>query len=331
MIAARPASTTLALSAAVRASASIILLVAACSSTGTSSGSGDEPDAAVAHDLDASTDGSAACTGMSTQPLDATWTVGGRSVRVHVPASYDPAARTPLVVNLHGWSYDAAGQAQVSHMIAKSDAAGFIVLHPEGHDSPRGWNAGVCCGAAATSGVDDVAWIKSVLDEANAKLCVDTNRVYATGLSNGAFMAHRLGCEAADRFAAIAPVAGVVGTASCNPSRPVAVMHVHGTSDPVIPFGGGGINGSESVATTINRWVGKNGCAAATTTTFHNGDATCVNHGGCTDGADVTLCTIDGGGHQWPGGDSIGTFSGKKSDDLITTDAMWTFFAAHGR
>lgn len=318
----------------MRPSVVLVVGLAACSSTGTPPGSGDQPDAGGAHHLDAAGDGattSAACTGLSGQPLDAVWTIAGRSVRVHVPASYDPAARTPLVVNLHGWSYDAAGQAQLSHMIAKSNSAGFIVLHPEGHDSPRGWAAGVCCGTAATSGVDDVAWIESVLDAASAKLCVDTGRVYATGLSNGAFLAHRLGCEAADRFAAIAPVAGVVGTPSCNPSRPVAVMHVHGTSDPIIPFGGGGVNGNESVATTIGRWVAKNSCAAATTTTFHNGDATCVNHGGCTANADVTLCTIDGGGHQWPGGDSIGVLSGKKSDDLIATDAMWTFFAAHAR
>ena len=271
------------------------------------------------------------CAGKQMQPLDATWTVGGRQVRVHVPASYDPAHATPVVLNLHGYSGDGLQQLTISKMIATSDAKGFIALHPDGHHTPRGWNAGVCCGAAATSGTDDTAWLASVLDEVEAKLCVDTNRVFATGLSNGGFMAHRLGCELADRFAAIAPVAGVVGISSCNPSRPVAVMHIHGDADPLIPYTGGGVNGNESVATTIDRWATKNGCTGAPTQTFQHGDATCMTRSNCTDNADVTLCTIAGGGHQWPGGISIGSFLGELSTDLDATNAMWEFFAAHAR
>lgn len=319
----------------VTALVGVLLIGAACSGGGSQPGAGDSPDAATGDPDAGSGAGSggdagvlAACVGKTTQPVDATWSVGGRNVRVHVPAGYDPARRTPIVVNLHGYSYDGASQAVLSHMIATSNAAGFIALHPDGHHTPRGWNAGVCCGAAATSGTDDVAWIERVLDEAEQRLCVDPARIYATGLSNGAFLAHRLGCES-DRFAAIAPVAGVVGTPACNPPHPVAVFHTHGTSDPIIPFGGGGINGNEAVSTTIDRWVARNHCTGAPTTTFQHGDATCVTHGSCAGGADVTLCTIAGGGHQWPGGDSIGALSGTKSDDLIATEAMWTFFAAH--
>jgi polyhydroxybutyrate depolymerase len=310
-------------------------VIAACSGP-SGPDTGDSPDATGGAGPDASTgNGSgsgsaAACVGLSAPPRDRSFEVGGRTVRVHVPPSYDPARRTPLVLNLHGYSYDGARQAALSHMLATSDSAGFIAVHPDGHHSPRGWNAGVCCGSAASSGADDTAWILAVLDGLEAELCVDSDRVYATGLSNGAFMAYRLACEAADRFAAVAPVAGVVGTPTCAPSRPVPIFHVHGTSDPIIPYGGGGWNGNEPVATTIDRWVTANACTT-TTTTYQHGDATCVTRGGCTDGADVTLCTIDGGGHQWPGGDSIGTISGTKSDDLIATEAMWAFFAAHPR
>lgn len=314
----------------------LVSILAACSGTsGPDTGGG--PDAAGASGPDSSPgtgsgsgSSSATCTGLSAQPRDSSFQVGGRTVRVHLPPSYDPAKRTPLVLDLHGYASDGGQQAGVAHMLAKSDSAGFIAVHPDGHHSPRGWNAGVCCGSAASSGENDTAWLMSVLDQLEAKLCVDPDRVFATGLSNGAFMSHRLACEAADRIAAIAPVAGVVGTPTCTPSRPVPVFHVHGTSDPVIPFGGGGFNGNEPVATTINRWVANNHCTT-TTTSYQHGDATCVTHGGCTDGADVTLCTIDGGGHQWPGGDSIGSFSGKLSNDLVATDAMWTFFSAHPR
>jgi len=317
----------------VRLSGPLVACLVACSTTpstpmegGPDAGS-PGPDGAVVPDGTTTT---AACSGLASLPRDATWTVGGRSVKVHVPASYDPSVRTPIVLNLHGYASDGADQARVSRMIALSDAQGFIAVHPEGHHSPRGWNAGVCCGSAASSGTDDTAWIATVLDDLESKVCLDTDRVFATGLSNGGFMAHRLACELSERIAAIAPVAGVVGQ-SCNPTRPVAVFQVHGTSDNVIPFGGGGFNGNESVMTTINRWATDNGCAAGAATTFDHGDATCVTRSGCMAGADVTLCTIDGGGHQWPGGESIGVFNGTKSDDLDATAAMWTFFAAHPR
>lgn len=273
----------------------------------------------------------APCTGKQAQPLDATWTVGGRIVRVHVPAGYDPTRATPLVLNLHGYSGDGNSQMALSRMIATSDAQGFIALHPDGHHSPRGWNGGVCCGAAATSGTDDTAWLADVLDEAESTLCVDTARVYASGMSNGGFMAHRLGCEIAERIAAIAPVAGVTGIPNCNPSRPVAVMQIHGTSDPLIPHTGGGVNGNEPVQATIDRWVANNGCTGAPAQTYQNGDATCVQYGACTGGADVVSCTIEGGGHQWPGGMSLGSFLGHLSNDLDATNAMWAFFAAHPR
>ncbi len=288
------------------------------------------PDAPDAPDTDADPP-LPACSGLASQPRDATWTVGGRSVRVHVPASYAPSVRTPIVINLHGYSYDGLGQARVSKLLALSDAQGFIAVHPEGHHIPRGWNGGVCCGSAASSGTNDSAWIGTVIDALEAKVCVDTDRVFAMGLSNGAFMAHRLACELSDRIAAIGAVAGVVGIPGCNPPRPVPVIHVHGTSDNTIPYNGGGFNNNEPVATTINRWSTHNGCTAAPATTFENGDATCVTRGGCTAGADVTLCTIEGGGHQWPGGESIGILSGTKSDDLDATAAIWAFFAAHPR
>lgn len=316
----------------------LLSIVAACSAPSSSEppGSPDAPDAGATNggaDAAAVSDASplVTCTGKSTQPRDATWMVGGRRVRVHVPASYDPARGTAVVINLHGYAGDGQEQARISKMNARADAAGFVAVYPDGHHLPRGWNGGVCCGSAASSGTDDTAWISGVIDALGDELCVDPDRVYATGLSNGGFMAHRLGCELADRIAAIGAVAGVVGISTCNPSRPVPVFHVHGTSDGVIPYGGGGVNGNEAVATTIERWRTRNGCTGAGTTTYGQGDATCVTYDGCTAGADVTLCTIDGGGHQWPGGESIGVFSGKLSDDLDATGAMWEFFAAHPR
>jgi polyhydroxybutyrate depolymerase len=294
-----------------------------------------DPDAPTSTSVDAPPIVAATCAGKSTQPLDATWnlTVNGvaRTAKLHVPAAYDPSAGTPLYIGLHGLNSSGDDQAKITHMIAKSDTEGFIAIHPDGTGIPLGWNGGACCNPASSSGIDDVAFISALIDKAESQLCIDTHRVFAGGFSNGAFLAHRLGCELADKVVAIGTVSGVIGTPTCTPSKPVAVFHVHGMSDLVIPYGGGGVNGNISVADSIAKWVANDACTGAPSTTFTHGDATCVNHGSCAASTDVTLCTIDDGGHQWPGGDSSGALNGKVSTDLSATDAMWAFFVAHPR
>lgn len=304
------------------------VLLAACSSP--SGGSGDQIDAAKGGGGDgggsAAIDAppqSATCESKTAQPLDATWTVmvGSqmRTAKVHVPASYDPSKRTPVVFDVHGRTQNASGEMSLTHSVAKSDAAGFIAIYPESITSPTSWNSGTCCEPATTNNVDDTGFMRELLDEAEARLCVDTSRVYMMGMSNGGYESHRMACEMADRFAAIGPVAGLLLFQGCAPSRPVPVMMVNGTSDSLSQY--------QYVAQGVNFWKAKNGCTTMSTT-YQNGDATCVTHAGCTAGADVVLCTIQGGGHQWPGGEAL-PFLGTKSDDLIATDALWDFFEAH--
>jgi polyhydroxybutyrate depolymerase len=267
----------------------------------------------------------ATCAGKQSQPLDATWTitVGGltRKANVHVPASYDPTKPVPLVVNVHGRTHNASGQATLSHAIAKSDSAGFVVIHPEAWGTPTSWNAGTCCDPATSNNIDDIGFMTKLLDEAKSRLCLDDDRVYMMGLSNGAYMSQRSACQLADRIAAIGPVAGNLLFQGCAPSRPVPVWMVHGTGDPIISY--------SWVGPTVDFWVAKNKCTTMATT-FQQGDTTCVTHGDCTNGADVVFCTVTDGGHQWPGGDEL-PFMGKKTDAIIATDAIWEFFVAHPR
>jgi polyhydroxybutyrate depolymerase len=268
---------------------------------------------------------SVSCAGKMAQPLDATWTVSvgsrNRIAKVHVPASYNPQTRTPVVLNIHGRTHNASGQATLSKAIAKSNSAGFILVHPESATSPTSWNAGSCCDPASTTDLDDVGFIEALLDELESKLCVDTDRVYSMGLSNGAYLSHKLACEVSDRIAAIGPVAGLHLQSPCSPTRSVPVMMVNGTDDTLSTY--------QYVDESVDFWKAKNACTT-TSTTYSQGDATCVTYGGCSSGADVVLCTIQGGGHQWPGGDTL-PFLGKKSNDLNATDALWTFFVAHPR
>lgn len=273
----------------------------------------------------------ASCTGLAAQPKDATWKIAvsgvDRELDVHVPASYDPTKPTPIVLDFHGFTSDKGQQKILSRMIAKSDDAGFIAIHPLGTGVSRSWNAGACCGTAASEGTNDVAFVSAILDEAARRLCVDPKRVFATGMSNGGFMSHRLGCELSDRIAAIAPVAGVLGIKECAPKRPVPVMHFHGTADTLVPYEGNGAMGFPPVVATAEAWAKRNGCSGSPSTTFEKGDTVCRTWSVCKDGASVTLCTVDGGGHTWPGGFPV---PGAKTTNAISaTDAMWTFFEGH--
>lgn len=276
---------------------------------------GNNPDAGQTSSIDASAP-LAACDGLDSLPADQTLMIQSdgvtRTFNVHVPSSYDPTERTPLVLNFHGFSSNAGQQSLFSNMIAKSDAEGFIAVHPDGISSS--WNGGSCCGQAASMDIDDVGFVADMLDELEQIACVDTRRVYATGMSNGGFMSNRLGCELSDRIAAIAPVAGVTGVSTCQPSRPVPVMHVHGTGDTTVPYSG--------AAPSVAAWAARNGCSDATEVVLENGTATCTSYIGCDDDSEVTLCSLEGFGHWWPG--AFGA-----ADDMIATDEIWLFFERH--
>jgi len=303
----------------------LIAALVACSPSGTTAEHGDAPPGPDATAPDAA-DPSTACAGKTAQPVDSTWTVavgsGNRTARVHVPASYDPMRPTPIVLNAHGRTSNATQQAWLSHMSQKADAEGFIVIYPESSTSPTSWNSGGgCCDPAAAQGVDDRGFIRALLDAAEAKLCVDPARVYATGLSNGGYLAHTLACDLDERIAAIGAVAGLLQLDTCAATRPMPVLLVHGTADTLVRY--------DWLPATVSYWKTKNGCATQSTT-FSNGSASCVTHGGCTAGADVVVCTIQGGGHQWPGGETV-PFLGSNTNDLVATDALWSFFLAHPR
>ena len=281
---------------------------------------------------DAATPQAVTCTGKSMPGSDEVWTVMSsgvpRLVNVHVPTSYDPSRGTPLVLNFHGFTSDAVQEALLSQMSPKADDEGFVVMYPVGTGVPLSWNAGACCGTAAATGVDDIQFVKDLLQTAEDKLCIDPARVYATGMSNGGFLSHRIGCELADRFAAIAPVAGVLGVPTCTPTRPVPVIEFHGTADPLVPYDGSSILNFPSVPDTFAGWAQRDGCTGTPVQTYQNGDATCSTYQQCAGGAEVTLCTIAGGGHTWPGGTPVPTL-GATSTDIHATDAMWDFFVAH--
>jgi polyhydroxybutyrate depolymerase len=205
----------------------------------------------------------------------------------------------------------------------------------------RAWNAGTCCGEPQRTNTDDVGFITAMVGAIEQEIPIDRARIYATGMSNGAMMALRLGCQT-DTFAAIAPVAGTLLT-DCSAARPTSVLQIHGTADDRVPYNGGpgkafSADGTArvdgpSVEAVNATWRGIDGCGQPNSTTA--GDVT-TQTAGCADGHTVELISVKGAGHQWPGGEPsplaqrIGNMPAP-STALNATDTIWQFFAPNHR
>lgn len=263
-----------------------------------------------------------------------------RTFRVHVPPAYDATIPTPVVLMFHGGGGSGRQFEEASsEMDPVADRERFIAVYPDGTGVVRTWNGGGCCGAAVQNGEDDVGFVAALVEHLEGALCVDRRRMFASGMSNGAILSHRLACELSDRIAAVAPVAGTDMTMSCTPSRPVPVQQIHGNADGHVPWNGGEGCGPAGVAftsvpETMTRWRARNGCEAASAVTFEAGDGRCETYEGCADGADVTLCTIAGGGHNWPGGKPpVGLVecpgNGIQSATFSASEAVWRFLSRH--
>ncbi len=299
-----------------------------------------------------------------------TWSVPGwddRDYILHLPPAYDPGTPVPVVLGFHGGGGDKEGfdrstcpegeRGSELCLLGVADREGFAVVIPDGVDAPgvrkRSWNAGGgedgwrCVGGlACASGSDDVAYVDDLLAEVARAVRVDADRIYATGMSNGGAMSHRLACERADVFAAVAPVAGANqagGFPGCAPSAPVPILHQHGTADPCWGWDGGttldlceadGV--FRAVEDSFAEWRAHNGCTGTVEEVMPDEvddgtTSTRIAGTGCA--ADTVLVRIDGGGHAWPGGwPYFGeSLIGKVPRDFSGTEQIWAFFEAHPR
>lgn len=263
-----------------------------------------------------------------------TTVVGGitRSYLVHVPPGYDPERTIPLVLLFHGFTSNPKDQLAYSKLDAAADQRKVLVVAPQGRGLIPGWNAGGCCGEASLFQFDDVGFVKQVLAELRELFCLDEKRVFAAGMSNGAFFVNRLACELAEAIAAIGTVAGGLMLKSCTPGRPVSVLAFHGTADSTVPYQGGTLMGFKPAAETDSFWATHDGCQGAPEVTLQKGAVTCKTHRACSAGTEVSLCTIEGasGTHSWPGAGPWPAV-GNSNMDIDATAAILDFFAQHPR
>lgn len=266
-----------------------------------------------------------------------------REYWLHVPRATAPAGGYPLVFVFHGGGGTARQIERETRFTALADRDTFVVVYPQGVGNQ--WNDGrtVRNSRAHEEHVDEVAFVRVMLDSISRHTRIDATRVFATGMSNGGFISNFLGAHLGDRLAAIAPVAGGIGqevASTLRPAHPLSVLILQGTDDPLVPYGGGGVFkgrrgttiSSDSVVSIWRRANGltsdaqrewlpdrdpKDGCRVQVERWADSGAA-----------PTVIRYRLVGAGHTWPSGSQYlpRALIGRMCKDIDASTTIWAFF-----
>ncbi len=249
-----------------------------------------------------------------------------RDYILHIPPQYDGVSAVPALLNLHGVGGSARQQVTASGLGGKAFAEGFILITPEGTGSPSGWNF------LLDRETNDVEFIADILDVVSDAYCIDPQRVYSAGFSQGAQMSIRLVCDIPDRIAAVGAVAGlfypplspqdIADEPDCSSDKPAPIIAFHGTQDTVIPFEGGMSRYSVRLRSIedaiLPTWAEHNGCVGGPNEREVAATVRLILYEDCDAGTSVALYIFDGGGHEW-----------LETEEVNTTDLLWEFLSAH--
>lgn len=277
-----------------------------------------------------------------------------RSYLVHVPPQATAGKPLPVVVGYHGGGGNAQQFKDSCELDGLADREGLLLVYPNGTgrlaDRFLTWNAGKGCGYAMENQVDDVGFTLAVLDDLARRIAVDAKRVYATGMSNGSMMAHRLAVDASDRVAAIAGVAGALNVETFAPMRPVAILHIHSVDDSRALYAGGlgppfpftnQRTFHSGVEKTLQQWTTFDGCPENPTvgptiygrpdTASAKHSATKYTYGPGKNGVEVVFWKLTGAGHVWPGAKPgpLEKICGPSTDVINANEEIWKFFSQY--
>ncbi len=257
-----------------------------------------------------------------------------RKYILHLPKGREYEDNLALVVALHGAPGTAKNLEENSLLSQKADSAGFIAVYPDGlsigDPQFKDWNFWNCCTVSTDKGVNDVAFIRQLVETLVREYHVDRRKIYATGFSRGGMMSQLLACEASDLFTGIADVAGALNFDDCKPKNPVDVLIIHGRADRNVKFGGHEVKNLPAVgpgvdypvAFAVKTWQKNNHCRSGKTVVRGNVERTDFH---CARGA-LRLIAVDNEAHSWPGSlpGMLGTE--KPTQEISATDAMWDFW-----
>jgi len=277
-----------------------------------------------------------------------------RSYYLYSPSSYTPDRPMPLLLAFHGGIGQGNDMAVKTGFNDLADKEGFIVIYPNGIDLGAAggqWNDGRNTPEVHPE-IDDVSFVRAVIEDLVKFRNIDRKRIYVTGGSNGGFFVQRLACEMYDQIAAVASVSATMAKSllsRCQPSRAIPILMINGTEDKLVPWAGGqmkfGARGEIlSVPDTVAFWRQNNGCSATPKqerlpdTEPDGTQVVSYHYSGCHKNATVLLYKIEGGGHGWPGGRAMrqfnqGNFSnrsyenlvGKNTQELNASEIVWQF------
>ena len=250
-----------------------------------------------------------------------------REYFIHVPEADADSTPLPLVLSFHGYTSTAETNLGYTGLQPFAESEKFIAVYPQGtvlaSTGETHWNSR---SSAIPSAADDIGFVETLLDELEETQNIDTDRIYAIGMSNGGMMSYLLACRLSQRIAAITSVTGTmtVDSGTCTGSRPVPVMQIHGIEDAVVPFDGS--DSFPSIPATIEFWAQSNGCVGAAQETAI-ADITGDGYGGrrtrhldCAQGTEVQLITLDAVGHDWPI-----NVQGYRRHDVHAAEEIWNF------
>ena len=251
-----------------------------------------------------------------------------REYGLFFPSSYDGSEQIPLIVNIHGGCMDAASQMSAMNMRDLAEEHNFALVYPqglpeEGNEYCLIWNSGPYAEESNKTTADDLGFFETLITEMTGSYAIDSDRIYATGFSNGGFMTYALACYQSETFAAVAPVAGMMTQEELDPNspnpcvtdRPVPVINFHGSDDTTVSVD----YGDEAV----DFWVSRNNTTQSATNTVEDGYYT-IEHNSYTDGDNgsaVEYYKVIGGYHE--------TFNGINYDGQNSLSLIWEFFSQY--
>jgi polyhydroxybutyrate depolymerase len=261
-------------------------------------------------------------------------TIGGvkRDFQVHIPPGYDGSKAVPALYFYHYFTGNPTELANYTGMNAIADRENFIVVYPQAEgwvgDKVRQWNLN----NNPNYRVDEVAFSQILMNTVESKLNVDKNRTYIAGYSNGGMLAHELAARFSDRIAAMASVSGCQNPGQPAAAESVNALIIHGTKDRLVPVQGRSFTPlfpkMKPLESGREFWCTTNGTDKFSTKSLTE-NATCDTYTNSKTGKEVSVMTLKGSGHGWPG--SNHSVDGNPSKGVNASEEIWKFLSRHSR